>query len=56
MAELSEDVREQLKQPSFWFFATNMEDGSTQTLIQDANSDIRAGDRVRVENGIARRY
>ena len=30
MTELSEDVREKLKQPRFWFLATNMEDGSTQ--------------------------
>ncbi len=33
-----------------------MENGGTQTLIQDATSDIRAGDRVRIENGVARRY
>ena len=30
MTELSDDVREKLKQPNFWLLATNMEDGSTQ--------------------------
>jgi outer membrane lipoprotein SlyB len=33
-----------------------MEDGSRQTLIQSTNNDIRVGDRVRIDNGIAHRY
>lgn len=33
-----------------------MRDGSYQTLTQSSNADIRVGDRVRIENGIARRY
>jgi outer membrane lipoprotein SlyB len=33
-----------------------MEDGSNQTLMQDTSGDIRVGDRVRIENGVARRY
>lgn len=33
-----------------------MENGSHQTLIQDTSDDIRVGDRVRIENGVARRY
>ena len=33
-----------------------MEDGSNQTLMQNTSDDIRVGDRVRIENGIARRY
>ena len=33
-----------------------MEDGSHQTLMQGAESDIRLGDRVQVDNGFARRY
>lgn len=33
-----------------------MRDGSYQTLTQTSNADIRVGDRVRVENGVASRY
>lgn len=33
-----------------------MRDGSYQTLIQTSHADIRVGDRVRIENGVARRY
>lgn len=33
-----------------------MENGSNQTLMQDMSGDIRVGDRVRIENGVARRY
>jgi outer membrane lipoprotein SlyB len=33
-----------------------MENGSSQTLIQSTNNDIRVGDRVRIDNGIAHRY
>jgi hypothetical protein len=33
-----------------------MEDGSHQSVIQSAEADIRVGDRVQVDNGVARRY
>lgn len=33
-----------------------MNDGSYQTLTQTSLADIRVGDRVKIENGIARRY
>lgn len=33
-----------------------MNDGSYQTVTQTTNPDIRVGDRVQVENGVARRY
>lgn len=33
-----------------------MEDGSNQTLMQNTSEDIRVGDRVRIQNGVARRY
>ena len=36
--------------------SVRMENGSTQTLIQDTSDDIRVGDHVRIENGVARRY
>ena len=33
-----------------------MSDGSYQTLTQTTNADIRVGDRVKIDNGVARRY
>lgn len=33
-----------------------MNDGSYQTVTQTTSADIRVGDRVRVENGVAQRY
>ena len=33
-----------------------MNDGSYQTVTQGINSDVRVGDRVVIENGVARRY
>jgi outer membrane lipoprotein SlyB len=33
-----------------------MEDGSHQSLPQSPEADIRVGDRVQIENGVARRY
>ena len=33
-----------------------MNDGSYQTVTQTSNADIRVGDRVMIENGVARRY
>lgn len=33
-----------------------MEDGSHQTLMQSRDADIRVGDHVQIDNGIARRY
>ena len=37
-------------------FTIRMQDGSYQTVTQTTNADIRVGDRVRIENGIAQRY
>lgn len=33
-----------------------MNDGSYQTVTQTTSGDIRVGDRVKVENGVAQRY
>ena len=33
-----------------------MSDGAYQTVTQTSTADIRVGDRVRIENGVARRY
>jgi len=37
-------------------FTIRMNDGSYQTLMQTSNPDLRVGDRVRIENGVAQRY
>ncbi len=37
-------------------FTIRMTDGSYQTLTQASHADIRVGDRVRIDNGVARRY
>ena len=37
-------------------FTIRMRDGSYQTLTQTTNADIRVGDRVQIDNGVARRY
>lgn len=33
-----------------------MENGSYQSFMQSANPDLRVGDRVRIDNGVVRRY
>ncbi len=37
-------------------FTIRMNDGTYQTVMQATIADIRVGDRVRIENGVARRY
>jgi outer membrane lipoprotein SlyB len=37
-------------------FTIRMNNGSYQTVTQTSIDDIRIGDRVRIENGVARRY
>ncbi|MEO8117731.1 MAG: glycine zipper 2TM domain-containing protein [Rhodoferax sp.] len=44
------------QQSDAYKFTIRMNDGSHQTLTQATNPDIRVGDRVRIENGVARRY
>jgi outer membrane lipoprotein SlyB len=44
------------QQSDAYKFTIRMNDGSYQTLMQTTNPDIRVGDRVRIDNGIARRY
>jgi outer membrane lipoprotein SlyB len=33
-----------------------LRDGTYQTVTQTTNADIRVGDRVRIDNGVAQRY
>ncbi|MDO8466518.1 MAG: glycine zipper 2TM domain-containing protein, partial [Gallionella sp.] len=44
------------QQSDAYKFTIRMQDGSYQTLTQTTNPDIRVGDRVRIDNGVARRY
>ena len=44
------------QQVNAYKFTIRMNDGSYQTLTQNTNTDVRAGDRVVIENGVARRY
>lgn len=37
-------------------FTIRMHDGSYQTVTQTSIDDIRVGDRVRIDNGVVRRY
>ena len=37
-------------------FTIRMNDGSYQSVMQTSIADIRVGDRVRIENGVAYRY
>lgn len=43
-------------QADVYKFTIRMNDGSYQTLTQSTNDNIRVGDRVRIDNGVARRY
>ncbi len=44
------------QQVNAYKFTIRMNDGSYQTLTQNTNADVRVGDRVVVDNGVARRY
>lgn len=44
------------QQSDAYKFTIRMNDGHYQTVTQSTNDDIRVGDRVRVDNGVARRY
>jgi outer membrane lipoprotein SlyB len=44
------------QQSDAYKFTIRMNDGSYQTVTQSTSGDIRVGDRVQIENGVARRY
>lgn len=48
--------RRNQQQSSGYKFTIRLNDGSYQTVTQVANADIRVGDRVQIDNGVARRY
>ncbi|MBA3056725.1 MAG: glycine zipper 2TM domain-containing protein [Gammaproteobacteria bacterium] len=43
-------------QANAYKFNIRMQDGSYQSVMQPTIDDIRVGDRVRIDNGVARRY
>lgn len=47
---------QQQQQADAYKFTIRMRDGSYQTVMQTTNPDIRVGDRVQIDNGVARRY
>ena len=56
-AYVGHELEKRKQQPSDAYkFTIRMNDGSYQTLIQSTNADIRVGDRVQIDNGVARRY
>lgn len=44
------------QQTNGYKFTIRLNDGSYQAVTQAANADIRVGDRVRIDNGVASRY
>ena len=44
------------QQANAYKFNIRMQDGSYQAVTQATIDDIRVGDRVRIDNGVARRY
>ena len=44
------------QQSDAYKITVRMRDGSYQTVIQTASNDIRVGDRVQIDNGVALRY
>ena len=51
------EIEKRNQQPSDAYKLTiRMRDGTSVSLMQAANADIQVGDRVVVDNGVARRY
>jgi outer membrane lipoprotein SlyB len=48
--------RNQVQQVNAYQLTVRMNDGSYQTLTQSTSNDIRVGDSVRIDNGVAQRY
>ncbi len=44
------------QQTDAYRLSIRMRDGSYQTVTQTSNADIRVGDRVQIDNGVAHRY
>lgn len=48
--------RNQTEQGTVYQLSVRLNNGSYQTLTQTTSNDIRVGDNVRIENGVAQRY
>lgn len=44
------------QQANAYRITVRMNDGSYQTLMQNTSANLRVGDRVKIENGVAQRY
>jgi len=51
-----EKNRQGSQQVNAYRFNIRLNNGTYQSLTQTANEDIRVGDRVQIDNGVARRY
>ena len=50
------ESRNQTQQGNVYQLSVRLNNGSYQTLTQTTNNDIRVGDSVRIDNGVAQRY
>ena len=48
--------RNQTQQGNVYQLSVRLNNGTYQTLTQTTNNDIRVGDSVRIDNGVAQRY
>jgi outer membrane lipoprotein SlyB len=48
--------RNQAQQGNVYQLSVRLNNGTYQTLTQTTNNDIRVGDSVRIDNGVAQRY
>ena len=54
--EIDKRQQQQSQTADLYRVSIRMENGSYQTLTQNTVADLRVGDRVQIDNGIARRY
>jgi outer membrane lipoprotein SlyB len=50
------EKRNQAQQGNVYQLTVRLNNGTYQTLTQTTNNDIRVGDSVRIDNGVAQRY
>ncbi len=50
------EKRNQTQQTNAYQLSVRLNNGTYQTLTQTTNNDIRVGDSVRIDNGVATRY
>ncbi|RCX32749.1 glycine zipper 2TM domain-containing protein [Thioalbus denitrificans] len=55
-AYVGHQLEKQQQSPDAYRITIRMEDGTYQSLIQATDPGLRVGDRVRIDNGVVRRY